>query len=215
MYIREFVVQDTLLPYEKRTVELTFAPTFIPSGRGWDHFQTTPTRRDYSLYLRIIAVNANRDSKCMIVQIYVCMYNETTLVKSCENQGFLSPLFLLHSSFPLSSFIPPLSLPSLPPLSPLLQPVPLIWRWLCVHVLCLWMCHWSPALLCSLEPAPLCTPLHSSSRYMYMYTYVHVHVHVHASIIIDTCMHKYIHIQAIFRLDFNVVVKNCLIAMYM
>ena len=55
-------MQDSLLPFEKRAVELTFAPTFVPSGSGWDHFQATPTRRDYTLFIRFMAIT-NRDKK--------------------------------------------------------------------------------------------------------------------------------------------------------
>ncbi|CAI8019089.1 Cilia- and flagella-associated protein 47 [Geodia barretti] len=54
--------QGTLLPYEKRKLELTFAPRFVSSDSGWSHFQATPTRRDYTLYLRFLAVDTNRES---------------------------------------------------------------------------------------------------------------------------------------------------------
>ncbi|CAI8005307.1 hypothetical protein GBAR_LOCUS4137, partial [Geodia barretti] len=54
--------QGTLLPYEKRKLELTFAPRFVSSESGWSHFQATPTRRDYTLYLRFLAVDTNRES---------------------------------------------------------------------------------------------------------------------------------------------------------
>ncbi|CAI8047058.1 Cilia- and flagella-associated protein 47 [Geodia barretti] len=54
--------QGTLLPYEKRILELTIGPRFISSDSGWSHFQATPTRRDYTLYLRFLAVDTNRES---------------------------------------------------------------------------------------------------------------------------------------------------------
>ena len=57
--------QGTLLPYEKRKLELTFAPRFVSSDSGWSHFQATPTRRDYTLYLRFLAVDTNRESTSM------------------------------------------------------------------------------------------------------------------------------------------------------
>ena len=79
-------VQDSLLPFEKRTLELTFAPKFVPAGSGWDHFQATPTRRDYTLYLRFMAVETNREGKCMSechYTLYICVQATTLQQHVC------------------------------------------------------------------------------------------------------------------------------------
>ena len=65
--------QGTLLPYEKRKLELTFAPRFVSSDSGWSHFQATPTRRDYTLYLRFLAVDTNRESTSMYTTFYLIL----------------------------------------------------------------------------------------------------------------------------------------------
>jgi len=51
--------QGSLGPYEKRTVEFSFAPAFLQSGLGWTHHQGLPSQRSYGLFVKFVHVGAH------------------------------------------------------------------------------------------------------------------------------------------------------------
>ena len=51
--------QGSLGPYEKRSVEFSFAPSFFQSGAGWTHLQGLPAERSYALFVKFVHIKAH------------------------------------------------------------------------------------------------------------------------------------------------------------
>ena len=78
-------VQGCLAPYERKLVEVTFAPQFQQGGRGWEHREAPPTQRDYALFLKFILVDTHSSTSeghtltviytlLLIVLPYTCIH---------------------------------------------------------------------------------------------------------------------------------------------
>ena len=61
------MLQGSLDPYEKKMLEVTFAPRYEQSGSGWTHHQTVPIHRDYALFIQFLHIGANKISQRMFM----------------------------------------------------------------------------------------------------------------------------------------------------
>ena len=50
------LLQGTLEPFEKKIVDISFAPQYAKSNSGWNHRSDFPADREYAVYVQFIPV---------------------------------------------------------------------------------------------------------------------------------------------------------------
>ena len=62
------IMQGSLNPYEKKSVDISFAPLYEKRETGWNHLCCLPADRNYTVYVQFIPVGQTSHCKILIKQ---------------------------------------------------------------------------------------------------------------------------------------------------